>query len=204
MGRQSSLTGKYKWSTTAGFSLYRQVIWAILGGMLPLILNDPSSLIFFFHLLSGQWIDSSIPFLPTSQHLHPWKQWFPALDPQIFLDYNAQKPLPVQLVAKAFGSCSPRTSRDPILGPLPWVMEGNTFRMLIIHKKEYFEDKNNIGMPASSLKCSGEGGKVQIFPSPIDLSSNSHISVGLSTGETIIFPHSYSPKRSVSSQPLKK
>ena len=43
-------------------------------------------------------------------------QWFPTLGSQKFLDYNTQKSLSAQLVAKASGSFSIRTSGDPKLG----------------------------------------------------------------------------------------
>ena len=38
------------------------------------------------------------------------------LGPQMFLDYNSQKSWPEQLVVKASGSFSLRTSREPRLG----------------------------------------------------------------------------------------
>ena len=54
----------------------------------------------------------SMPILIFSE------QWLPTLGPQMFLDYNSQKSWPEQLVVKAFGSFSPRTSGDPRLGTI--------------------------------------------------------------------------------------
>ena len=44
------------------------------------------------------------------------QQWFPTLGPQMFLDYNSQKSWPAQLLVKASGSFSPRTTGVPKLG----------------------------------------------------------------------------------------
>ena len=46
----------------------------------------------------------------------PLNLWFPTLGPHLFLDYNSQKSWPAQLVLKASGCFSPRTSCDPRLG----------------------------------------------------------------------------------------
>ena len=42
-------------------------------------------------------------------------QWSPTLGLQMFLDFNSQKSWPAEVVVKASGSCSPRTSGDPRL-----------------------------------------------------------------------------------------
>ena len=64
------------------------------------------------------------------------KQWHPTLGLQMFLDFNSQKSWPAEVVVKASGSCSPRTSGGPRLGTtalmdevkiireaLEWIME---------------------------------------------------------------------------------
>ena len=45
----------------------------------------------------------------------PLRQWSPTLGLQTFLDFNSQKSWPAEVVVKASGSCSSRTSGGPRL-----------------------------------------------------------------------------------------
>ena len=46
----------------------------------------------------------------------PLHQWSPTLGLQMFLDFKSQKSWPAEVVVKASGSCSARTSGGPRLG----------------------------------------------------------------------------------------
>ena len=54
--------------------------------------------------------------LCPSLSLCPLHQWSPTLGLQMFLDFNSQKSWPAEIMVKASGSCSPKTSGGPRLG----------------------------------------------------------------------------------------
>ena len=60
------------------------------------------------------------------------KQWSPTLGLQMFLDFNSQKSWPAEVVVKASGSCSPRTSGGPRLGST-WDRVEAGFKFLFSH-----------------------------------------------------------------------
>ena len=74
------------------------------------------------------------------------EQWFPTLGPQMFLDLNSQKPWPAQLMVKASGSFSPRTSGDPRLGTTNTEETGRlvlTTYVPVLGSVEYFSHQNS-------------------------------------------------------------
>ena len=110
--------------------------WVRAGGCLPkstsyILLFTPFLLL---HCNSTQCVDRKSP-IPSDLHWktnmavtllflqwcqwnpETWytlKQWSPTLGLWVFLDYNSQNPSPPRLLARIFGSWSPRTSGGPL------------------------------------------------------------------------------------------
>ena len=60
---------------------------------------------------------------------HAIDQWSPTLGLQMFLDFNSQKSWLAEVVVKASGTCSPKTSGGPRLGTTALHHTGSSFSL---------------------------------------------------------------------------